>query len=77
MPVIHLAVSGEIINNCLSVVGLPPTGPRVAPNYTISFPECVANEANTVYVTGLFGEWLDDRLDRNYFCCNPIDGGSA
>ena len=77
MAVIHLAKSGEIIYNCLSVVGLPPTGPSFAPNYTLSFPECVANDATTAAITGIFDDTLSNRLDQNYFCCNPIDGGSA
>lgn len=77
MAVIHLARSGEIINNCLTVLGLPPTGPLVAPNYTLGFPLCVASESETARITGVFDNELSNRLDHNYFCCNPIDGGSA
>ena len=77
MAVIFLPKPSENINNCLTVVGLPPTGPSVAPNYTISFPNCLVSDEETARITGVFDSNLDDRLDNNYFCCNPIDGGSA
>lgn len=75
---IHLAKSGELINNCLTVVGLPPTGPFLgSPNNKLSFPECVVSEEQTAYITGVWGSGLENRFDDNYFCCSPIDGGSA
>lgn len=77
MAVIHLSKSEEIINNCLTVVGLPPTGPSVSPNYTLSFPSCLANETETARITGVFDERYENAFDDNYFCCSPIDGGNA
>ena len=76
MAVIHLSKSDEIINNCLSVIGLPPTGPSNAPVHTLSFPRCVASDARTAEITGIFNDRLDDMFDNNYYCCD-VDGGSA
>ena len=74
---IHLAKSGELINNCLTVVGLPPTGPfDGVPNYKLSFPHCIVSEEDTAYITGVWGSGLDNSFDNNYFCCD-VDGGSA
>jgi hypothetical protein len=76
MAVIHLSKSGEFISNCLSVVGLPPTGPSNSPNYKLSFPRCLSNNARTAEITGVFNDRLDDMFDNNYYCCD-VDGGSA
>jgi hypothetical protein len=77
MTVIHLSKPSKIINNCLTVVGLPPTGPSVSPDYTLGFPFCLANEEETARITGVLDYRYDNTFDNNYFCCSPIDGGDA
>ena len=84
MAVIHLSKSAGIINNCLTVVGLPPTGPSVSPNYTLSFPFCLADEEETARIIDVLDDRYDNAFDNNYFCCSgsgcgcdAIDGGDA
>ena len=79
MAVLFATRPGALIDNQLSVVGLPPTGPFAGvPNYKLHFkyqPKDPAAYTSGVYE--VFNSGLDGRFDLNYFCCNPIDGGSA
>jgi hypothetical protein len=62
MAVISLAKAGEI-NNCVrATVGLPPTGPGVAPTYTTQYPECVVSPARTAEIQNTFDTRFDDRF---------------
>ena len=74
MAVLELARAGLFIDNNLTVLGLPPTGPAPAPNHKLPFGYTKPSAANTTNIINLFNTRYENRMDRQ--CC-PIDGGTA
>jgi len=74
MAVLELAKTGGVINNNLTVLGLPPTGPSVAPTHRQEFKYQLPDPAtNTVNIVATF----NTRLDPRFYPQLVIDGGSA
>jgi hypothetical protein len=73
MAVLELSIPTNLIDNNRTSVGLPPTGPSVAPNYRLEFGYELPSPADSAAIVTNFNTKLDNRFFNQLF----INGGTA
>lgn len=73
MAVLELAIPANPIDNNRTVVGLPPTGPSVAPTHKLDF----GYELPTPGLTATIITDFNTKLDSRFFNQLYINGGTA